>query len=246
MIGWIKLQRKLLTWEWFKTANMVHLFIYLLLKANHIKGYWQGVEIKRGQLITGIKSLHNETNISEQTLRTCLKRLEKTEEINIQSTNKYSIITIINYESYQDEEIITNNPANKQLTNNQQATNKQLTTNKNNKELKNKENKEKVKPILEFCSNYFKEEYILSSEKIFIDLLNIDKFNIEQIKTAILNAIKNDFWKQQFLSPAKLRKQNKDGVKYIDVFLNLSSAKNNKPEPQKETFANKDYSQINI
>ena len=55
------------------------------------------------------------------------------EEITIKSTNKYSIITILNYESYQDEEITTNNQTNNQLTNNQQATNKQLTTNKNNK-----------------------------------------------------------------------------------------------------------------
>jgi hypothetical protein len=148
MIGWVKLQRQLLTWEWFKTTNMVHLFVYLLLKANHTKGLWQGIEIQRGQLITGIKSLQNDTNISQQTLRTCLKRLQKTEEINIQSTNKYSIITIINYESYQDEEITTNKQPNKQLTSNQQATNKQLTTNNNNKELKNNKNNKEYKELL--------------------------------------------------------------------------------------------------
>jgi hypothetical protein len=141
MEGWIKLYRKFSDWEWFNISEMVHLFIYLLLNANHEDGEWRGVKIQRGQILTGLKTLNERTKISFQTLRTCLKRLEKTKEINIQVTNKYSIITICNYESYQNGQQITNKQANKELTSNQQATNKQLTTN-NNKNNNNNGNKE--------------------------------------------------------------------------------------------------------
>lgn len=135
MDGWIKLHRKFLEWEWFKVDEMVKLFIYLLLSANFEEKKWQGVTIKRGQLLTGINSLHEATKISHQTLKTCLSRLEKTGEINKQSTNKYTIITVCNYDSYQDNQTTTNNQTNQPLTNDQQTTNKQLTTTKELKEL---------------------------------------------------------------------------------------------------------------
>ena len=123
MEGWIKLYRKFSEWEWFKISEMVHLFIYLLINANHQDGEWQGVKLKRGQILTGLNSLNHATKISIQTLRTCLKRLEKTKEINIQSTNKYSIITICKYDDYQQDQQTTNKQTNKQLTSNQQTTN---------------------------------------------------------------------------------------------------------------------------
>lgn len=134
MEGWIKLHRKFLDWEWFQVSDMIKLFIFLLLNANHNDNFWRGIEIKRGQYVTGLKSLSIKTNISEQSLRTYLQRLEKTGEINRQSTNKYSIITICNYDSYQENEKTTNKQTNKQLTNNQQTTN-------NKQELKNENNK---------------------------------------------------------------------------------------------------------
>jgi hypothetical protein len=102
---------------------MVKLFIFLLLSANHTDGIWRGIKIERGQYLTGLNSLNEKTKISIQTLRTCLKRLEKTGEINMQVTNKYRLITICKYESYQDSQQATNKLPNNQLTSNQQATN---------------------------------------------------------------------------------------------------------------------------
>jgi|3_EtaG_2_1085321.scaffolds.fasta_scaffold86197_2 hypothetical protein len=134
MNGWIKLHYKFLKWEWSNDANMVALFLHLLLKANYQGRNWRGQDIKRGELITGLHSLSAETGISLQSLRTCLKRLKSTNEITIKSTNKYSVICIRNYNKYQHE------PTSKltsKLTNNQQTTNKQLTTPKEyNKERK--------------------------------------------------------------------------------------------------------------
>jgi DNA-binding transcriptional MerR regulator len=129
MTGWIKIHRKFLDWEWFNKSEAVHLFMYLVLKANHKDGQWQGIDIKKGQFVTSFGKISSDTGISLQTIRTLLKKFEKTNEINIQTTNKFTIVTLCKYECYQQE----NEPTNTQLTNEQQTTNKQLTTNKNNK-----------------------------------------------------------------------------------------------------------------
>jgi len=123
MEGWIKLYRKFCEWEWFNISEMVHLFIYLLLNANQKDGEWRGILIKRGQILTGRKTLHEATKISEQTIRTCLERLKNTKELTIKSTNKYSIITICNYEQYQSVKNGSNQLNVIELTSNQPATN---------------------------------------------------------------------------------------------------------------------------
>jgi DNA-binding transcriptional MerR regulator len=129
MSGWIKIHRKFLDWEWFNKSEAVHLFMYLVLKANHKEGQWQGIDIKKGQFVTSFGKISSDTGISLQTIRTLSKKFEKTNEINIQTTNKFTTVTLCKYECYQQE----NEPTNTKLTNEQQTTNKQLTTNKNDK-----------------------------------------------------------------------------------------------------------------
>ena len=161
MNGWIKLHRKFTEWEWYQNSKMVHLFIHLLVTANHTDKTWQGIHIKRGQLLTGIKSLNKDTKISIQSLRTCLSKLKITQEITIKPTNKYSIITICNYEDYQSIIDEANNQTNKQLTNKQQTTNKQLTTTKKVKKEKN-DNNEKIntwQDLVKFARLKYKIEF---------------------------------------------------------------------------------------
>lgn len=133
MSGWIKLHRKFLEWEWFNKSEAVHLFLYMLIKANHKDSKWQGNEVQRGQFISSLGNISNATGISIQQIRTILKKLEKTNEIQVKSTSQFTIVTICKYECYQDENETTNKP----LTNNQQTTNKPSTTNKNDKKEKN-------------------------------------------------------------------------------------------------------------
>lgn len=156
MSGWIKLHRQFKDWEWYNKSEMVHLFIHCLVKANFKDGSFQGIECKKGSFITSLKHLSDETNISIQTIRTCLKKLEKTKEIEIKSTNKLTKITICKYESYQFEE----NETNKQLTNKQQTTNKQLTTIEESKEEKEDIDSRKLKfakTLTPFLNDYGKD-----------------------------------------------------------------------------------------
>jgi len=88
--------------------------------------------------VTGRKKLSAELGITQQTIRTCLNHLKSTNEITVEPTNKFSIITVCNYNSYQSENGRVNQQkleaTNQQLTNNQPTTNQQLTTIEEGKE----------------------------------------------------------------------------------------------------------------
>lgn len=99
--GWIKLHRRLLDWEWYSDTNMVRLFLHLLLKANSSDRRWQGREVPKGSLITTGTMLKDETGLSRRTIRTCLARLIATGEIEVEATNRFSLVTICNFDNYQ-------------------------------------------------------------------------------------------------------------------------------------------------
>lgn len=141
--GFMFLHRQLLDWEWFDNSNMVHVWIYLLLKANYQDDNWHGINVPRGSLITSLNSISKATGLSVQNVRTCLRKLKLTGEITIELTNKttnhMSIITICKYDSYNCCESETNTRSNTQT--NTQTNNKLTTDNNINKEINN--NKEK-------------------------------------------------------------------------------------------------------
>lgn len=135
--GWIKLHRSIVDWGWYSEPKTFQLFLHCLLRANHKERDWQGITVKRGQFVTSIKHLSNETGLTNQNVRTILKRLKSTKELTIETTSKYSIVTVCKYDSYQVLEGEANTPTNKQITINQQTSNNQLTTNKNDNNIKN-------------------------------------------------------------------------------------------------------------
>jgi len=102
--GWIKLHRSLMEWTWYHDHKTLKLFIHFLLKANIKDNEWQGIHIKRGSFVTSRKNLSTETGLTEREVRTALSRLEKTGEITRKTTNKYTLITLINYDNYQNKE----------------------------------------------------------------------------------------------------------------------------------------------
>ena len=120
-----------------------------LLAANHKpkKWEWQGkiFECKAGQFITSLDSLTKlcAKGTSIQNVRTGLVKLEKWEFLTNESTKTGRLITVTNWDTYQNCEDDTNKGVNKELTKSQQSSNKELTTNKNVKKDKN----EKKEPL---------------------------------------------------------------------------------------------------
>lgn len=147
--AFIKLHRKMLEWEWYKDTNTFVLFIHCLLMANWKDGKFMGHTIPRGSFVSSYPQLAHQTNLSIQNVRTAIAHLKSTGELTVKSHAKFSVITVINYNKYQD--------ANRQLTDNQQSTNSQLTTIEEYKEEKEIKKYIFVPPTVEEVRAYCQE-----------------------------------------------------------------------------------------
>jgi len=137
MEPWIKLYRKFREWEWYNDPVVKAVFIELLLTANWKPTKWKGIDLDVGETIIGRKELAEAVGVSEQNVRTALKKLEKANTIVKKSTNKYTVVKVLNYCNYQGFDNESQPTTNQQLTNNQPTTNQQLTTPKEYKNLRN-------------------------------------------------------------------------------------------------------------
>lgn len=115
-VGYIKLHRKLLEWEWYNDISTKTVFIHLLLTAQLKKTSFQGYEIPKGSRVCSYQKLAEETGLSVQNVRTAINHLKSTGELTISKTPKFSIISIKNWSKYQEGNKVSNN----QPTSNQQ------------------------------------------------------------------------------------------------------------------------------
>ena len=135
--GWICLHRKMQNWEWFKAnSDIFKVFVYLIFNANVEDAVWQAkYEIKRGQLIRSVSSICSDTGLTIRAVRTALEHLKKTGEIEIKATNKNSIITICNYDTYQNQKSESDKPTDKPTDN--RVTINNITINKKQENINN-------------------------------------------------------------------------------------------------------------
>ena len=134
-MGHIKIDRRILEWEWYKDLNTCRLFLHLLLRANWKDGRFQGMEIPRGSLVTSYNNLAAETGLSVKNVRTALKHLETTGEVAVNRHPKFSVVTIKNYNLYQSDGIVNGS----QVADNRQATGKQVATIEEDKKVRREE-----------------------------------------------------------------------------------------------------------
>lgn len=151
MDGWVKLWRKSLNSGLIQNAELWTFWCWCLLKAGHKPRKqmigWQEVHTEAGQFVFGRKKAAKELKMSEQTVRTCLKKLKNMENLTIKTTNKYSIIIINKWDSYQQNENENNQQDNQQATSRQPASN-------HKQELKNVKNKNK-----EICASGYSSDF---------------------------------------------------------------------------------------
>ena len=190
MEGWIRVHRKIINAPWFSKSEYVHLWLYLLLKANHKdQEVFIGNEkvlVKRGQLLTSRHKLSEVVHIQENKIYRILKCFENEHQIEQRKTRRYTVISILNYDTYQKSE-----QDNEQQMNNKRTTDEQqMNTNNNDKNDNNiylylyNKYKEKIeeqpgRTILIIGEMRKTKEYeMLSLEEqnqIFLDLMSIDK-----------------------------------------------------------------------
>ena len=107
--GWIKLHRKLLENPIFDSEKGLKIWIWCTLKANHKDNFVifgrKKLLVKKGQFIMGGIKAEEVLKIARTTIYYWIDFLQKEGMIDIKKTNKYTIITIQNWDKYQDVDI---------------------------------------------------------------------------------------------------------------------------------------------
>ena len=102
-MGYVKLDRQLMNWEWKDKPNMVALWVEILLQANYQDRSWHGEEYEVGTFPTSLAKLSKNTGLTVQQVRTCINRLKSTNEITCVSTSKGMKISVVKWAEYQGE-----------------------------------------------------------------------------------------------------------------------------------------------
>ena len=101
MQGYIKLHRKILDNGVFADAELLKVFVWCILKANTVPNMVYGRKVDIGEFITGRVTASEELHLKPSTIYKRLQKLKAQGYIDISSTTKNSLITVVNYKSYQ-------------------------------------------------------------------------------------------------------------------------------------------------
>ncbi|MGR9750257.1 DNA replication protein [Escherichia coli] len=105
-MGYVSIHRQFMDSRLYKDSQAVHLWLHLILKANHestvVNTDIGPITVDRGQMITGRPSLVRETFIPDNKVRSLLRTFESKGMLNICSMGKkFSLFTIVKYDDFQ-------------------------------------------------------------------------------------------------------------------------------------------------
>lgn len=232
MAGWLKLHRSVTDSFVFKNPDRLKFWIWCLCKASHQERETtvglQDIKINKGQFIFGRKVASTELNMAESKIYRLLKTFEKREKIEVESNNKFSIVTVVNWEFYQATEQQSEQQSDNKLTTNEQQSNTDKKV-KKEKKVKNKANTDDFKEIRKA---YPGTKTKVTADKKLPDL--IDEYGKEQILRSVLRYKKfvedkraEGFKDMNFLNESTF--WNGRYVDYLDENYVIE-----KPKPKKE------------
>jgi hypothetical protein len=206
--GYVKLWRKSIDGGWLRDSELWALWCWLLIKASHkplkILVGLREVHLNPGDMVFGRKGASKELEMSEQKIRTRIQFLESSKNITIKSTNKFSIISIVNWETYQQDDDGIN----------QQVTNKQPTSN-HKQECKTHKKNTYSRDFDQFYAAYPKKR---DPDRAWKAWQNRNG-NLPEI-SVLLDAIKNQ------IQSLEWKKENGRFIPYPATWLNAGSWKN--------------------
>lgn len=163
MEGWIKLHRGLLDNDLWRSEpfSRGQAWVDLLLLANHKESFFykrgNKVIVKRGEVARSSVELSDRWRWSRTKINKFLKDLEKEQQIVIHKSTVTQLITIVNYDIYQEKEQQTEQQKNNRKT----AKEQQKDTYKNDKKEKNEEEGEEerkdIVDVIDVCT-FFQSE----------------------------------------------------------------------------------------
>jgi hypothetical protein len=228
--GWIKLHRKITKSVVWSDPQRLKLWILILTKARHTDGVvpFNGREqrLNIGQCITGRVALRDEMNlgvrpalkVNSSFIYRALKDFESLGMLNIESNSQYSVITVLNWDEYQQSEQVTNSyrTANEQLTNtNKNVKNEQEvkpSSHKSTKRTYDEQSKElraatKLWELIQRNNPKAKQQDLQKWADVFRLMHERDNRSWKDIGTLIQWSQNDGFWSANILSANKLRKQ---------------------------------------
>ena len=122
--GYIKVYRRMIRSRVFQNEGLFKVWMWCLLKASY-KGQWVTLKTGRGfievylepgQFVFGRQTAAKELKMKPSTVWKRIKKLENMRNLNIESNSQYSLITIINWSTYQEVEKEGNSQSNRQGT----------------------------------------------------------------------------------------------------------------------------------
>lgn len=104
--GFIKLHRKIKDTKLYKDSTAIHLWLELLIRANHAKNDWNYkgklCSVNPGECIVSLNTLATSTGMKISKIRSILKRLKKAKMITTNSTPYHTVIEIVSRSKYQE------------------------------------------------------------------------------------------------------------------------------------------------
>ena len=195
--GWIFVWRKIVDTSFYKDSYALHLALHLLLRANHMEKKIlfnkKDLIIERGQVCCGRYTLAQETGIKPSTIRDKLQLLKNIGFLDIKSNNKFSIVTIINYESYQNSKEHLRQQPRQQPDNRLPATRQQPDTNNNDNNVKNVNNDKEVNFFSYFTLKTKKNFRLTEAARELIRKRFDEGYTLEQLKQAVDNFMRDDW-----------------------------------------------------
>jgi len=144
--GYVRIYRSLMSKGYYSDSEYVHLWVHLIMRANYSpREYMVNGKIEHlnpGQFITGRNILASETRIHRSKIERILKTFEIEHQIEQLKTNKFRIITILNWSTYQNSEHQIEHP----VSTNKKEIKKEIKK-KRKKKRKKERKKEKKKKI---------------------------------------------------------------------------------------------------
>ena len=123
MSGYLKIDRKIQDWKYKHEPLAFALWVHLLM----IAGWDDNGDFKKGELITSVSSLSEETGISRPIIRKWLKAFQDEEQIQVETIGKRIRVVILNYERYNWQKITTSEDDNWQKITSKVVKNDQIT-----------------------------------------------------------------------------------------------------------------------
>lgn len=191
MDGWLKLYRSILDSAVFQDAEILKVWIWLLcnvaFEQHDTICYGKVIHLKPGQIATGRKKIAQCTDLNENKVYRALTVLKSLGNIEIKATNKYSIITVVNWDKYQDENV--KRTSSEQQNNSKTTTEEQQGDSKRTQH-KNGKNEKKEKNI--YICSFFQSVWDEYPKKLGKN--KVTKAAMEQLEeageTAVMDAVR--------------------------------------------------------